>query len=161
MPAPLQSGVRPSLEMPFMLSTIFAALSFAFALLGFLGGIGLVGAVNALRARPRYLMLGGAAALLLGIAIGHGLVAQSLLYFPALFSMMAGVGMLLAGWESEKEWQEDRSQVHQLRMAQIHRQLVDRRAADVPGNAAITVKPVLQVDDTERRGPSAPEEPAR
>jgi len=159
MRAPAIAATAPKRDIA-MLSTIFAVLSVAFGLLGFLGGAGLIGAIIALRARPRYLMIGGAASLLLGVAFGHGLAAQSLLYFPAIFFMMAGIGMLFAGWESEKEWQEDRSQVHELRMAQIHRQLMERRNAEYREIGTVTV-PIPQAGDTERRSPAIPEEPAQ
>jgi len=138
-----------------MLSTIFAVLSVAFGLLGFLGGAGLIGAITALRARPRYLMIGGAASLLLGVGIGNGLIAQSLLYFPAIFFMMGGIGLLMAGWESEKEWQEDRSQVHELRMAQIHRQLIDRRAAEMRETGVVVLE-IPQANDIEQQKPTFP-----
>lgn len=141
-----------------MLSTIFAILSLIFAILGFLAGVGLIGAVDALRARPRYLMLGGAAALLLGVDIGHALIAQSMLYFPAIFFMMLGIGLLFAGWESEKEWQEDRNQVHQLRMDQIHREMIER-AGGIREIGSVVVH-IPQANDPERRNPTAPEEPA-
>jgi hypothetical protein len=110
-----------------MPSFLFFLLAIAFAALGFFGGASLVGVIESLRSRPRYLITLGALALIAGVMIGRALVTQVLWYFPAIFLMMGGIGLISAGWEAETEWQADRAEVHEIRMAQIRRQLAERR----------------------------------
>jgi hypothetical protein len=110
-----------------MPAPIFLVLTLAFGALGFFAGSAIIGALEFFRNRPRYLMTGGAAAFLAGVVLGRAIHIEALFYFPVIFLMMGGIGLLLAGWESEKEWQEDRAEVHRLRMEHIRRQMAVRK----------------------------------
>ena len=110
-----------------MSSVVFIVLAVAFGALGFFAGGELVGALEYLRSRPRYLMTAGTVSLLLGLALGEKSLIYNELYFAVMFLMMGGVGLVSAGWQAEKEWQADRAEVHDLRMSQIRRQLAEKR----------------------------------
>jgi len=110
---------------------IFLILALAFGALGFFAGASLLGGAQKLRGRPRYLMTGGALFLVAGLVLGRSLIAEALLYFPVIFLMMTGVGMILAGWDSEKDLQDDHDEVHELRMREIRRQLRSRQTPDL------------------------------
>jgi hypothetical protein len=110
---------------------IFLILALAFGALGFFAGASLLGGAQKLRGRPRYLMTGGALFLIGGLILGRSLIAETLLYFPVIFLMMTGIGMALAGWDSEKDLQDDHEEVHELRMREIRRQLRSRQTPDL------------------------------
>ena len=115
-----------------MPAPIFLVLSLAFGALGFFAGSAIVGALDFFRNRPRYLMTGGAIAVLAGIVTGRAIHIEALFYFPAIFLMMGGIGLLMAGWEAEKEWHEDRAEVHRLRMEHIRRHMNERKPDPFP-----------------------------
>jgi len=70
---------------------------------GFALGLLVLGGVPSLRERPRYLMAIGAAVLPLIFIVHLFVPVRAHLFGPDLLFLMAGVGMLVAGWEAEAE----------------------------------------------------------
>jgi len=70
---------------------------------GFALGLLILGGVPALRERPRYLMAIGAAVLPFIFIVHLFVPVRAHLFGPDLLFLMAGVGMLVAGWDAEAE----------------------------------------------------------
>lgn len=104
---------------------------------GFALGLVVLGGVPSLRERPRYLMALGAVVMPL-IFVAHLFIPiRGHLFGPDLLFMMTGVGMIVAGWDSEIELEARIADERRRRL----RVEWEQRSADVKEGEASNAPP--------------------